>query len=413
MCVNCFSKPPDSISSDPDLKTLDRDHLQPSEAPDCEGARPSPGLRLRVSISDSSQNGRCLSIGRETALFVTPETTEGISPKARDTFHHLSISLHDWELRYEALSGGAGALSETVEVLFAQYVKAKAKDKKGNRTLREVEQMFAKHVLPVIGKHAASRVTRRELTRLIDCVAERSPGAARSVHARVRAFYSWAMPRLDGLAANPATYAGRPRPAPSRDRVLTDEELAAVWAASGEESFPWRPAVRLLILTGQRRSEVFNADRAEFDFQEAIWNIPAERQKNGVRSIVPLSRGALNVLRSTPAHPDSGKLFPASRGAIYHGPSGFSRLMQRLRSRVRCHIGGPVDHWQLHDLRRTMATNMQKLGVRLEVTESVLNHVSGTRSGVAGIYQRYDWALEKRAALDLWASKVEQIAEES
>lgn len=299
----------------------------------------------------------------------------------------------------------AGIASGTVRALFADYLAAKRAEGGRIRTLDQVERMFDMYVLPDLGDRMADTITRADLTRLIDNVPR---GAGRALHARIRAFYSWAMPRLDRLEANPATYAGRPPAPPSRKRVLADDELRAVWNAAEAEPFPWRAAIKLLILTGQRRAEVFEAEWSEFDLDKATWTIPPERAKNGVESIVPLSAAALEVLNATPRIKGASKVFP-SRSDGDKGPSGFSRFMARFRARIEKDLGRPVEDWRLHDLRRTLATGLQRLGTRLEVTEAVLNHVSGTRSGIVGVYQRHQFTDEKRHALDLWAVEVERI----
>src|SRR5690606_6239280 len=116
--------------------------------------------------------------------------------------------------------------------------------------------------------------------------------------------------------------------------------------------------------------------------------IPAERAKNDKEHLLPLSELAIEVLRTVPEISGTPKLFPASRGGT-GGASGYSKAAQRLRDKVAKEIGAPVEEWHWHDIRRTMATGMQRLGIRLEVTEAVLNHVSGTRAGIVGVYQRH------------------------
>lgn len=300
----------------------------------------------------------------------------------------------------------AGVL--TLRALVPEYTRAKA----GLRSVGEIERILDKYVLPELGDRLADSVTRGDVTRLIDSIAADAPTMARAVHAQLSAFYSWAMPRLDRLAANPCRDAGRPQKAKPRDRVLTEAELAALWAVADAEPFPWGPGLKLLMLTGQRREEVFAADRAEFDLVAKEWTIPPERAKNGVAHIVPLSPAALAVVQGIPEFADSGKLFPTRTKArqAEAGPSGYSKAQSRFRAALDAKLArksGP--HWQMHDIRRTVATGLQRLGVRFEVTEAVLNHVSGARGGVAGVYQRHDWKAEKRTALDAWAIELARL----
>ena len=151
------------------------------------------------------------------------------------------------------------------------------------------------------------------------------------------------------------------------------------------------------------------ADRAEIDMKAGLWTIPSHRAKNGVASLVPLSRDALTVIGGLEHKGDSEKLFPA-RGNGINGPSGFSKTMTRIRDAMAKQAERPIPHWTLHDLRRTLATGLQRLGIRLEVTEAVLNHVSGSRAGIVGVYQRHDYFDEKRQALDAWAREVRRVA---
>ena len=121
-----------------------------------------------------------------------------------------------------------------------------------------------------------------------------------------------------------------------------------------------------------------------------LWTIPGHRAKNGVTSLVPLPRDALSVIGGLQQKNDSEKLFPA-RGNGTNGSSGFSKTMPRIRDAMAQQADWAIPHSTLHDLRRTLATGLQRLGIRLEVTEAVLNHISGSRAGIVGVYQRHDY----------------------
>lgn len=292
----------------------------------------------------------------------------------------------------------------TISALWTDYVRAK----KHLRSIAEIKRVGNRHILPQFGDRMADGITRGEITRFINEIAATAPFMARAVHAQLSAFYTWAMPSLDRLVANPCRDAGRPSKPKSRDRVLTEEEIRALWLATADLAPNWRAGVRLLLTTGQRRDEVFSADRAEFDFAEAIWTIPADRAKNDLAHIVPLSGPALEIAEGVPELEGSDKLFP-SRTNPETGPSGFSKMMKALRAALDKHLGRQAEHWTLHDLRRTVATGLQRLGIRFEVTEAVLNHVSGAKGGIAGVYQRHEWRDEKRHALEAWAAEVDRI----
>lgn len=290
----------------------------------------------------------------------------------------------------------------TVRALFDDYLGAKA----GLRSIGEIQRIFEKRILPEIGDRLADAVTRADVTELIDSI--EAPVMARAVAAQLSAFYSWALPRLPRLDANPARDAGRPMRPKARDRVLSDDELRALWKAIDQEPVPFGPAIRMLILTLQRRDEVFSADCSEFDRATATWTIPGERAKNGKAHVVPLSAPVMTELTGLKAWSRRGKLFPA-RGNAENGASGFSKAWRRIRENVDKRLERTAERFTIHDLRRTGATGLQQAGVRLEVTEAILNHVSGSRAGVVGVYQRYQYADEKREALASWAGRVKQI----
>jgi len=211
-----------------------------------------------------------------------------------------------------------------------------------------------------------------------------------------RPAYGWGVKR-GALSVN--AFVNLPvTPTSRRERVLSDDELAAIWRATAGAG-PFNGIVRLLILTGQRREEVAGMTWAEVSDDFSTWTIPSSRAKNGATHIVPLSELAQDLLHSLPQF---GELvFPGLRGPF----NGWSKAKAALDA------NSGVTSWRLHDLRRTAATGLQRLGVRLEVTEQVLNHVSGSRAGIVGVYQRHGFANENRDALEAWGSHVEAIVE--
>jgi integrase len=243
----------------------------------------------------------------------------------------------------------------------------------------------------------AADLNRSIAVKALDAMAMRgSPAMAARTAAYGKAAYGWAVKR-GALSVNP--FLNLPvRPTERRERVLTDDELAAIWRAT-DGSGPFSGIVRLLVLTGQRREEVAGMTWAELSGDFSTWTIPASRAKNGATHIVPLSAPAQDLLREAPRF---GELvFPGLRGTF----NGWGKAKAALDAR------SGVAGWRLHDLRRTAATGLQRLGVRLEVTEQVLNHVSGSRAGIVGVYQRHDFADETRAALEAWGEHVEAIVE--
>jgi len=240
-----------------------------------------------------------------------------------------------------------------------------------------------------------------------------------------RAAFSWAVKR-GAVAANPFADLPVAKSIAKRERVLSDDEIAEIWRAAGKVAAPYGAIVRLLILTGQRRGEVAGMNWGELADDLATWTMPGQRTKNGAPHMVPLSGAARDLLRALLPEGDNdahraiedrrAKGLLALPGALGTPFAGWSKSKAALdkavmdaRAKAAADAGtsaAPLVPWSVHDLRRTVATGLQRLGVRLEVTEAVLNHISGSRGGIIGVYQRHDWAGEKRAALDAWAAHV-------
>ena len=220
----------------------------------------------------------------------------------------------------------------------------------------------------------------------------------RAVFAYASVLFGWAAKR--GLIdSNPLLAMAKPEPPLARERFLNDHELACVWKATFDLGHPFGPFFRLLILTGQRRSEVASMGWEELDRANLTWTIPRERSKNGVAHIVPLSPTVVDELAALAG----SAIWPATGFVLtttgWSPVSGISKAKSALDERTALQRGGQaLLPWRIHDLRRTMATGFQRLGVRFEVTEATLNHVGGAKGGVAGVYQRHDWKEEKRNA---------------
>jgi integrase len=182
----------------------------------------------------------------------------------------------------------------------------------------------------------------------------------------------------------------------SRDRVLSNDELKAIWRACSDSDFG--AIVKLLILTGQRRTEIGGLAWAEIGDGEIV--LPASRTKNKKAHIIPLSEPARKILRNHQS--DVSHVF----GSGDRGFTDWSKSKAALDSRLT-----GVSDWRLHDLRRTAVTRMAELGVQPHVIEAVVNHVSGHKGGVAGIYNRAGYAKEKREALALWAEHLMALVE--
>lgn len=285
-------------------------------------------------------------------------------------------------------------------------VRWKASHKDGDALLR----LYA---IPVLGSKPLHEINRADIRAVLQ-KAKGKVGSSRNLFAVLRRLFRWAVSEGD-IEVSPLT-GMEPPPLPTkRDRVLSDAELKLVWQATEKLGYPFGPFVRMLIITGQRLEEVSALEWSELEKAASMWTLPADRAKNATASLVPLSTLAANELdalakrtKRKDGWPRKGFVFSTNGETSI---SGYSKAKLRLGKEIAALAKdddeiGTIGPWRFHDLRRTLATGMQRLGVRFEVTEAILNHVSGSKSGVAGVYQRHDWGPEKKAALQAWSDHV-------
>lgn len=277
---------------------------------------------------------------------------------------------------------------------------------------RDALVLLQRYAVPVLRNKPLPEITRKDITAVV-ARARDKVATASLLFATLRRMMRWAVNQGD-LERSPMEGMDAPAKAPSRDRVLSDQELRLIWKASYALGYPFGHIFRLLILTGARREEVTSLDWSELSQEEAIWLLPSSRSKNGVAARQPLSMLAMDELDQLASRAGgwrkAGLLFSTTGTTCSSGHSRAKARLDRAIAKLAIEEGVPLPApWRVHDLRRTLATGLQRLGVRFEVTEAVLNHVSGSRGGVAGIYQRHDWADEKRAAVQAWARYVEGL----
>lgn len=298
----------------------------------------------------------------------------------------------------QASKAAARPATDVIENVVEQFI-ARHVATLGKTTQREVSRLLRKEVATPWRGRRLSEISRADIHHLLDKIVDRpAPIQANRVLGWLRAMCNWAITR--GLVeVSPCAGIKAPAPAKSRDRVLSDDELVALWEASERLDAPYVALIRLLILTGQRRSEVAGICWSELDLDARIWTLPKERTKNGIEHAIPLSDSAVEILKTLPridgcpfALTSSGRR-PVSD--FYNAKRTLDRLM-------------PPDMagWVLHDIRRSVASGMARLGVNLAVVEKLLNHVSGSFAGIVGVYQRHSFSDEKRAALEAWARHV-------
>jgi integrase len=294
---------------------------------------------------------------------------------------------------------------EAVDLAFKPYSERFLASIDGEGWARLVERTLRLYAAPVLARKALPTITRADVSVVLDRIPRDQQANRRNVFAVLRRLFRWAVARGD-LDRSPLEGVETPPAVQARDRVLSDDELRRVWITAGTVHRVFGDVVRMLTATGQRREEVTGLDWTELDRAAALWSLPGARSKNKEGHRVPLNALAVGVLdgvaRGT-KWPRSGPVFTTSTGGRY---TAHSRGKGHLDAALAKDDGGPLPAWRLHDLRRTLATGLQRLGVRFEVTEAVLNHVGGARAGVAGVYQRHGWGDEKRAALDAWGQHV-------
>ena len=306
----------------------------------------------------------------------------------------------DPRVAFSTQAAGAMTVTVLIESWLVRHVRPNL------RGARYVERRIRKNVLPVIGNMALAGLHRRDINRVLDPIVDRgSQVEAGRVLADFRSALRWAVARGD-LDHDPTAGMNAPVAPRARDRVLRDDEVRQLWNVLPLALATSRACyhiVKLCLVTGQRVGEVAGMRRAELDLAAQEWKLPGTRTKNAHAHVVPLSALALGLLEEALA--DAGKspfVFPSGAGAL---PPG---IVAQTLARVRSRIG--LEHWTVHDLRRTAITGMARLGVAPIVLGHVANHRTTTKAGVTlGIYSHHDYASEKRQALELWAERVLEI----
>ena len=295
------------------------------------------------------------------------------------------------------------AKPDTINAVADAFIESYCKRKNRPRTAAETARLLRLHVLPRWrGRHINS-ITRRDVRELLDhIIAGGSPVAANRAFAAVRLLFNWAIEH-DIVIASPCVGVKRPTQEVPRDRVLSDDELRDVWKAAGRVGYPFGPLVQLLVLTGARRDEVAGMRWSEIDVESRLWCLPRERVKNKRPHEIPLSEPAIAIVTALPRIAGGDYVLTTS-GKV--AASNYGKNKRRLDAL----LPSDMPPWRLHDLRRTVASGLARLGINLPVIEKVLNHASGSFAGIVGVYQKHEFSQEKRQALDAWGAFVAAVA---
>jgi integrase len=255
--------------------------------------------------------------------------------------------------------------------------------------------VFANNILPKWGARSVHDVRRRDVIDLVSEIAVSRPVAANRALAALSRFYRWLVDR-EIVEANICTGISKPTAEVARDRVLTDDEIRRLLLALDAIGGPYAACIKFLLYTGLRRTEAGGLKWSEV--ADGALSIPAARMKGRKPHILPLSAQAIALIE---AQPRIGEyVFGREAPLISH----FARLMPELRTRM-----GDTPHFTLHDLRRSAASGMARIGVPVVVVEKILAHTGGTLAGVVGVYQRHSFLPEMASALQKWADHIEQL----
>ncbi len=362
-----------------------KDHWDPS----------MPGFGLRVSAG-----------GRKS--WIVMYRHEGV--KRRYTFgNYQSMSLADArETAADTLravahgtdpagSKKAAREAETFADLAAEYLERHAKRKK--RSWRKDALALKRDLLPRFGRMKARAVTRKDVLRMLDEIVERdAPIQANRTLEIIRKIYNWGIIR-EIVETNPCQMVEKPSAENHRQRVLTDDEIRAVWAAFEHETPRMTGLFKIRLLTAQRGDEVSHMRWQDIDMNSAWWTIPPQDTKNGLAHRVPLSQSAIEIIKGMQAKAAGSEwVFPSPRG---QGPT---TVLWKAAGRIRQRSGVS---FVPHDLRRTAASRITgDLEINRLVVSKVLNHAE---TGVTAVYDRHSYDREKRQALDAWGRRLVEI----
>jgi integrase len=313
---------------------------------------------------------------------------------------HYQAVMHGGDPKNDREQRKADA-ANTLGPLVERYLAVK-KDELRPRSLVEVTRHLLSNAKKLHNLPVGSITQEAVADRLNDIAKESGAVTANRVRSSLSALFTWAMKR--GYAVSNPVLGAPKRKEKSRDRVLDDAELKTIW--SGLDDDEYGTIIRLLLLTGQRANEIAALRWSEIDFERDLIVLPAERTKNARVHQVPMSVAVRDLLkaREEDRDPKRDLLFGYRNSPFARWSHAKTTLDEKLSGKLTV-------HWVPHDLRRTVATRMADLGVQPHVIEATLNHVSGFRSGVAGVYNRSLYTAEKAAALALWACHVTAVVE--
>lgn len=380
---------------------------------DAEVRSLKPGSVERLLVYDAKACGLCLRVSARSKSWSFIYRPKGSARQRRYTIGDYPA----WSLsqaREKALAlrrvvqdGGdpvAAAQQRndalTLAGLIERFIEKHAKKKL--RSWRDYEGLLRRDVLPTLGQRRADEVTRGEVANLLDKVAERAPVVSNRVLNTLSSAYSWAV--SEGLVpTNPVIGLKRRHMEVPKERFLSDDEIRAFWRASELVASAYRDVFRLILLTGQRPGECAGIRAEEVDFSKGVWTLPPARTKNKREHKIPLVGQAYEIVRRLRDERSTGALIVSPRGRPI-SPQNLAKAFENMRDSLFETSATP------HDLRRTAATVLGRLGIDRMTVAYVLNHASTTKSTVTGsTYDQHTYLPQKLMALQALDAEVREV----
>lgn len=322
---------------------------------------------------------------------------------AAQVLERVEVGKDPRQVEAEAKAAEASMKADTVsavaKVFFDKYA--------AQRRSPELKRILERDMVDHWGERPISEITRRDVIKRVDEIADRAPVVANRALAHMKVFFGWALDR-DIIPSDPTDRVKKPTRETSRERVLTDNELRAFWVAAGAMGYPFGQAFKLLALTAQRRDEIASLQWSEINTDKARIELAGSRYKNGKPHTVPLSKAALEIIEKIDKIGDEPtNVFTTNAKTPV---SGFSKAKATLDEKMLIELRRDVPQaerekvklapWVIHDLRRTARTNFSKLGISTDIAERILGHTMG---GVRGVYDRHSYLPQMADALERWA----------
>ena len=397
----------------------------PSEGREYHWDSTTPGFGIRISANGTRTwvaQYRIAGNGKSQMETIASVSDLPSLKEARDRAQKSRMSARDGidPLAAKRAAKEAKVVEQVRAVTFGEtferYLKEYCERNLRPASLYETERTYRHDIEPHFGLRPLADITRRDVERLSEQKANHRErphkhikgGAAIMANrnlAKLRMFFGWCM-KKELITVNPAIGVDKLVKETTRERVLDDDEIKALWHATEDLYQPYGSILRLLLLTGQRRSEVAGMRWSELNLDKQQWTIPRERCKNGKTHIVHLSEPVLQIIEATP-NKGGDLLFPSGVGRPV---TGFAQMKPVVDKKIANTLRRKLEPWVIHDLRRTCASGMAQLKIPPHVLDRVLNHTGGSINAIAAIYNRHEYLSERQEALDLWAAQVEELA---